>query len=113
MPDGIGKNVFIRGIGASLGIAIGKAYLLEQEDVQDVEERLVRQEEIDAEINRFKEAVSRARDHLRTVINEVPDEYRDHVYILDTHMMLLKDRLLYEGTMTTIRRRATSVSAWA
>ena len=105
MPDGIGKNVFIRGIGASLGIAIGKAYLLEQEDVQDVEERLVRPEEIDAEINRFKEAVSRAQDHLRTVINEVPDEYRDHVYILDTHMMLLKDRLLYEGTIERIRRK--------
>jgi phosphotransferase system enzyme I (PtsI) len=105
MSDGIGKNVVIKGIGASMGIAIGKAYLLEQDDVQVVEERLVHPEDIDAEINRFKEAVSRAQDHLRTVINEVPDEYRDHVYILDTHMMLLKDRLLYDGTIERIRKK--------
>jgi phosphotransferase system enzyme I (PtsI) len=35
----------------------------------------------------------------------VPDEYRDHIYILDTHMMLLKDRLLYEGTIERIRKK--------
>jgi phosphotransferase system enzyme I (PtsI) len=105
MSDGLGKNVVIKGIGASLGIAIGKAYLLEQEDVQVVEERLEHPEEIDNEINRFKEAVSRAQDHLRKVIEEVPEEYTDHVYILDTHLMLLKDRMLYEGTIDRIKRK--------
>lgn len=105
MPDTIARNFIIKGIGASMGIAIGKAYLLEQDNADVVEERFVPPEEIEAEVIRFKEAVSKAREHLRTIIEDVPDEYRDHVYILDTHRMLLKDKLLYEGTIEQIREK--------
>jgi phosphotransferase system enzyme I (PtsI) len=105
MSDSFAKNLVIKGIGVSMGIAIGKAYLLEQEDVQVIEHRLVHPDEIEAEIIRFREAVSKAQEHLRKVIDNVPDEYRDHIYILDTHMMLLKDRMLYEGTIDQIKEK--------
>lgn len=105
MPDSTARNLSLQGIGVSPGIAIGKAYLFEQEDIDVIEKRYVPPEEIDAEINRFKEAVKKAQQHLRKIIKEVPDEYRDHVYILDTHMMLLKDKMIYDGTIELIEEK--------
>ncbi len=105
MSDSPAKNLFLQGIGASPGIAIGKAYLLQQEEVDVIEHRFVPPEEVPGEINRFKEAVKKAREHLQKVIEEVPEEYQDHVYILDTHMMLLKDRMIYDGTIEHIKHK--------
>jgi len=103
MPDTVSKNLSLQGIGASPGIAIGKAYLLEQEDIDVIEKRIIPPEEIGSEVNRFKEAVKKAQEDLRKIIEDVPDEYRDHIYILDTHMMLLTDRMIYDGTIEHIR----------
>ncbi|MEJ2067877.1 MAG: phosphoenolpyruvate--protein phosphotransferase, partial [Deltaproteobacteria bacterium] len=34
-----------------------------------------------------------------------PEEYQDHVYILDGHMMLLKDKMIYDGTIDEIKQK--------
>jgi phosphotransferase system enzyme I (PtsI) len=112
MPDSGSKNLVVQGIGASPGIAIGKAFLLEQEDTELIEERFVQAEEVDSEVNRFKEAVKKAQEYLDKIIREVPDEYRDHNYILDSHMMLLKDRMIYDGTIEQIKQ-ANVNAEWA
>lgn len=95
-------NLTLQGIGGSPGIAIGKAYLVQQEDVDVVEKRFVPPEHIPAEVKRFKEAVKKARKQLKRIIDDVPKEFRDHIYILDAHMMLLKDKMLYKGTIEYI-----------
>ena len=95
-------NLTLQGIGGSPGIAIGKAYLVQQEDVDVVEKRFVSPEHIPAEVKRFKEAVKKARKQLKRIIDDVPKEFRDHIYILDAHMMLLKDKMLYKGTIEYI-----------
>lgn len=105
MVEAITKNLVLKGVGASMGIDIGKAYLVEQEHTHLIEERQVPPEEIEAEVNRFKEAVSKARQHLRRYIEDVSDDYQDHIYILDTYMMLLKDKMLYDGTIEQIQKR--------
>jgi len=97
------KTALLQGIGASPGIAIGKAYLLERDDLEVIEKRSIRPEEVGAEISRFKQAVQKAQKNLRQIIEDVPEEYRDHVYILDSHMMLLKDRMIYDGTIEQIK----------
>jgi len=97
------KTLSLQGIGASPGIAIGKAYLLERDDLEVIEKRSIRPEEVGAEISRFKQAVQKAQENLRQIIEDVPEEYRDHVYILDSHMMLLKDRMIYDGTIEQIK----------
>ncbi|KPK14620.1 MAG: phosphoenolpyruvate-protein phosphotransferase, partial [Nitrospira bacterium SG8_3] len=104
MADSTQKTLSLQGIGASPGIAIGKAYLLEREDLDVTEKRFIQPEEIGAEINRFKQAVKKAQENLRQIIKDVPEEYRDHVYILDSHMMLLKDRMIYDGTIEQIKQ---------
>jgi phosphotransferase system enzyme I (PtsI) len=106
------SNVTLQGIAGSPGIAIGKAYLLEHEDIDVVEKRFLDSEKIAAEVKRFREAVQKAEKQLQLVINDVPEEFRDHVYILDAHKMLLKDRMLYEGTIEHIRREAVNAE-WA
>ena len=112
MADSTQKNLSLQGIGASPGIAIGRAYLLEHEDVGVIEERFIQPEEIGAEINRFKQAVKKAQENLRQIIEDVPEEYRDHVYILDSHMMLLKDRMIYDGTIEQIKQKHLNAE-WA
>ncbi len=97
-------NLTLQGIAGSPGIAIGKAYLVEREGVDVIEKRFVDPENIPAEVRRFKEAVKKARKQLQDIIEEVPAEFRDHIYILDAHMMLLKDRMIYDGTIEYIER---------
>jgi phosphoenolpyruvate-protein phosphotransferase (PTS system enzyme I) len=103
--DNKGKDVTLTGIGASVGIAIGKAYVLDKEEDQVIQKRDLRPEEVDSEVTRFKTAVQKAQKHLREVIQEIPEEYKDQTYILDAHMMILRDRTLYEGAIDQIRQR--------
>ena len=112
MADSTQQTLSLQGIGASPGIAIGRAYLLEHEDVGVIEERFIQPEEIGAEINRFKQAVKKAQENLRQIIEDVPEEYQDHVYILDSHMMLLKDRMIYDGTIEQIKQKHLNAE-WA
>jgi len=105
-------NLTLQGIAGSPGIAIGKAYLVEQEDVDVIEKRFVEPEDIAAEIRRFRGAVKKAQRQLQRVIDEVPEEFRDHIYILDAHMMLLKDKMIHNGTIEHIERENVNAE-WA
>ena len=92
-------NLKLQGIAGSPGIAIGKAYLVEQESVKVVEKRFVEDNNVPDEVKRFKDAVKKAQKQLRGIIDDVPQEFRDHVYILDAHMMVLKDKMINDGTI--------------
>ncbi len=105
-------NLALQGIAGSPGIAIGKAYRVEHEGVDVVEKRFVDSKDVPAEVKRFKEAVKKAQEKLKQVIDDVPKEFRDHVYILDAHMMLLKDKMLYDGTIAHIQREKVNAE-WA
>ncbi|NVL91017.1 MAG: phosphoenolpyruvate--protein phosphotransferase, partial [Desulfobacterales bacterium] len=100
------------GIAGSPGIAIGKAYLVEQEDVDVAEKRFIDSENIPGEVKRFKAAVKEAQKRLQSVIKDVPKEFRDHIYILDVHRMLLKDKMIYNGTIKQIEHENVNAE-WA
>ena len=95
------NETIIRGINASPGICIGKAYLVDKEGVDIVEKYTIKKKKIPAEIKRFKAAVKRAKDELRSIIDDSPKELQ-HAHILETHMALLKDKSLYGKTVKTI-----------
>ncbi len=105
-------NLTLQGIAGSPGIAIGKAYLVEQEKVEVVEKRLVEDKNVPDEVKRFREAVKKARKQLKRVIDKLPMEFRDHVYILDAHMMLLKDKTIYNKTIKNIEQENVNAE-WA
>jgi phosphotransferase system enzyme I (PtsI) len=105
-------NIRLQGIAGSPGIAIGKAYLLEHEDIDVVEKRVLDSKKIPSEVKRFKEAVKKAAKQLRGLIDQVPEDLKDHIYILDAHMMLLKDRMVYDGTIKHIQQEEVNAE-WA
>ncbi len=91
------------GIGASPGIVIGRAYLLDRRKIVVAGQRI---EDVDVrkEVARFRKAVDLAKTQIEEIRKRFTrDLGKSHRYILDTHLMLLEDRMLVEGTVKRIR----------
>src|SRR5512143_152870 len=92
-----------RGIVASPGIVIGRAYLLDRRKIV-VAGRRIEEVSIKDEVARFKRAV----DLSKTQLEELKKRFskglgKSHLYILDTHIMLLEDKMLVDGTVKRIK----------
>jgi len=92
----------ISGIIGSPGICIGKAYLVDSEGVDVIKKYHISKNEIKNETTRFKNAVKNAKNELKNVIKNTPNALGEHVNILETHLLLFKDKMLYEKTIKTI-----------
>ncbi|MCG6892761.1 MAG: phosphoenolpyruvate--protein phosphotransferase [Desulfobacteraceae bacterium] len=100
------------GIDASPGICIGKAYLLDNEGVNIVERYPVAKGQLKNEQNRFKAAVKRAEKELQRVIQNTPEYLRQNTAILEAHLVLLKDKMLYGKTLEAIEKEGINAE-WA
>jgi len=67
-----------------------------------VEKYTVLPEGIRDEVNRFKTAVKKSEDELTEVIEELPEELHHHLTILESHLALFKDKMLYGRTIEAI-----------
>ena len=112
MPKNVSKEIVLSGIGASPGIFIGIAYLVDKEGVEVVQKYTIDPKDLDAEISRFKTAVKVVTDELHTIIENTPVAFREHAYILETHLVLLKDKMLYGKTIESIKRDRVNAE-WA
>jgi len=97
-----GSDTILKGISGSPGICIGQAYLVDREGVDVVEKYTVLPEGIRDEVNRFKTAVKKSEDELTEVIEELPEELHHHLTILESHLALFKDKMLYGRTIEAI-----------
>lgn len=104
MPKKDPKEIKLNGVGASPGICIGRAYLVDKKGVDVVEKYVIDEDRLQDEIKRFKAAVKKTRDKLREIIKDTPEKLRQQAYILETHMLLLKDKMLYGKTIKTIKK---------
>jgi phosphotransferase system enzyme I (PtsI) len=107
-----GGEIRLTGISGSPGICIGKAYLVDRQGVNVVEKYYLQTEQLSDEINRFKTAVKTAKDEIGAVIDATPEDLREHVDILETHMALYKDKMLYTRTIDTIKKEMVNAE-WA
>lgn len=83
-----------KGVAASLGIAIGKAYILKEENIL-IEQKTIPPEKLKAEVKRFKDALDKTRldlDALRGKILSVLG--KQHAKLIDTHHLILQDPLI-------------------
>jgi phosphotransferase system enzyme I (PtsI) len=110
MPPG-GARKILKGIGVTPGIAIGKAYQVDRDTVSLVCHYLP-PTLTDQEIQRFKDAVDRAEAELKGIREKMAAEFPEHVYILDTHLHILRDRMLYDETIHLIREEDINAE-WA
>jgi phosphotransferase system enzyme I (PtsI) len=112
MPEKKINEIVLRGIGGSPGICIGKAYLMDKEGVDVVPKYTLGKGQLEAEKKRFKTAVKKAVDELNQIINDTPEELRENAKILETHVVLLKDKMLYGRTIDTIENEYINAE-WA
>ncbi len=105
-------NKFIQGIGASPGIIVGKAYLLERFKVRLPQKRIARGR-VEEEVKRFLRAIEESQEQLMEIKEKILDpEVRKHSFILDVHTMILKDEMLLQDTVDTIRKEEVNAE-WA
>ncbi len=101
-----------RGIGVSDGIAFAKAYLLERERLA-IPHRVVHADRVEQEVERFQEALERAKELLRQIRQGMTtEETREPAFIIDAHLMMLEDDLLVDGTISLIRKEHINAE-WA
>jgi phosphotransferase system enzyme I (PtsI) len=105
-------NKFIQGIGASPGIIIGKAYLVERSKVRLPQKR-IHPDQVEEEVKRFLKAIQESRNQLMEIKEKILDlEVRRHSFILDVHLMILDDQMLIQDTVDTIRKKKVNAE-WA
>src|SRR5271165_862633 len=85
--------VVLRGIPASPGIGIGKAFVLKEEALSYVFRALTK-DEVKKEIHRFRQAVAKTR----TEIDQTRDRVlkvlgKSHASLIDAHLLILEDAL--------------------
>jgi phosphotransferase system enzyme I (PtsI) len=100
------------GIGVCQGVAIGSAFL-----VDDPRGRIVRmympKQQIEAEIKRFRDAVREAQRQLHKAMRRFREAFSsERAYILEAHLMMLKDRNLGRQVEDCIRNNRVNAE-WA
>lgn len=112
MSNSGNQEIVLKGIGGSPGICIGKAYIVDKEGVNVVKKYYISEDDLQNEKNRFKAAVKKATDELHEIIENTPEELRQHANILETHAVMLKDKMLYGRTIETIENEMVNAE-WA
>lgn len=114
MADAKKEVVLMRGIGVSPGIVIGKAYLMGREGVDTPQFCHLDPAGVDREVKRFGGAVTESRRQIRRIKRTLVKEGRgkEHISILDAHLMILKDRMLIKDTVKLIKEERMNAE-WA
>ncbi|WP_026477767.1 phosphoenolpyruvate--protein phosphotransferase [Alkaliphilus transvaalensis] len=94
-----------RGTGASPGIAIGKAFLIEKEEIK-IEQRSI--QDIDFEINRFNTALEESKKQIEMIRQKGSIEQKK---ILEAHIMILEDPELIKSVEAKIKTEKINVEA--
>ena len=107
------QNKIVKGIAASPGIIIGPAHVLtDRPRVRVAYRYLSSRPQITQELERFREAIAQTQQELTQSREAIPEDFREHAYILDTHILILKDRLLQEETRRIIQQEQINAE-WA
>lgn len=105
------KNTCLSGVPASQGIAIGLAWVTDRAKVA-VSEYSIQPEHAENESARFLRAAEEAKYELLTIKETLEKESgTEHLYILDTHLMILEDPMLTEETVLCIRSTLINAEA--
>jgi phosphotransferase system enzyme I (PtsI) len=104
-------EIVLKGINASPGICTGKAYLVDRGGVEVINKYCILDKHVKSEVKRFKAAVQKAKAELRTVIENSPEALQK-AQILETHVVLLNDKLLYGRTIEIIEKKHLNAE-WA
>lgn len=97
------EPIRLKGFGVSPGIAIGKAFLAEENHIPVPHHSLNSEEEVEQECVLFKEAVTKVEHDLERTKQSLRSDIKDHAHILDAHQLILRDPLFFDQTLEAIR----------
>jgi len=99
----IPPDTFLVGIGTSPGVAIGESFLLHRARMCALA-LPIDVSAVDSEVARFVAAIERSKSQLNDVRSGVTDpRLLEHLYIIDTHLLILEDAALVDDTVKVIR----------
>lgn len=102
----------LRGIPASPGIAVGTVHLLIWE-VPEVPHRVIRDEDVPAELERLDRALEKARERLRHIRDRVETTAgKEEAAIFEVQYSILEDRDLIRGIQDLIRQNLAAEKAF-
>jgi len=106
-------SIALHGIGVSKGIAIGKVYLINRDQIE-VSEYCLPKQNLDEEIARFEQALEIARAQLRRIRDQIPKEKSavDIAAFIEAHLMMLDDTLLTQAPIELILKHQCNAE-WA
>lgn len=97
------------GIGVSPGVAIGKAFIFDTEEVVVVKRR-IDAEQVPAEIARFEDALILTRKEILKIQGEISERLgTEHAEIFNAHLLVLEDRSLIEDVIKKIERERYNI----
>ena len=100
------------GISGSREVAIGEAYLLQQQ-TPEINQRQIPSEQVEEEISRYRHALARARERLSSIRQHIPgDTAKDIHAFIDTHLLMLDDGAISQAPIELIRHHLYSAE-WA
>ncbi len=114
MTDSRKQVVLMKGIGVSSGIVIGRAYILERGMVEPSQFCYLDPSETEGEIERFRGALKTSREQLMRIKRKMEQDGKgkEHIRIIDAHLMILKDNMLINDTIKAISGQRVNAE-WA
>jgi phosphotransferase system enzyme I (PtsI) len=90
------KGGALQAIGASPGMAVGRAYVLDRKKVRTPKSKLA-VDEVEAELMRFKTAIDLSEHQLIGLKERLEkSDGKDHALILEAHRLMLRDPMLVD-----------------
>ncbi len=93
----------LKGIGASPGVAVGRAFLLDRKRLRTPKLRLA-EEEVAQELHRIRVAVELSDRQLAELKQRVGGDGHDHELIIEAHRLMLHDPMLLDEVNKLIAR---------
>ncbi len=94
----------LNGIAASPGVAIGKVFLVDSEEVS-ISKRPIKESAIPKEITRLQDALTKTRAEILSIRDRISQEMgKEHGDIFNAHLMVLEDRAMIEEVMGRIKK---------
>ncbi|MEW6518612.1 MAG: phosphoenolpyruvate--protein phosphotransferase [Thermodesulfobacteriota bacterium] len=101
MRKSVDTEIAMQGIGVSPGIVIARALLVEPGGAFK-KRRISDDSSLALEQSRFRHAVLRTEEKLRQVREQFSAVMADYAAIIDTHILMLRDRMIFDRTLEII-----------
>ncbi|MFA4981002.1 MAG: phosphoenolpyruvate--protein phosphotransferase [Candidatus Omnitrophota bacterium] len=103
------KETALKGIPASPGITIGKAFLFGREQYT-ISRRNIKDEHIPSEIKRFKDALIQTKNEIIDIKKRISEEMGvEHAQIFSAHLLVIDDSMLIEEVVSRLKREKLSI----